>query len=92
MALRGATHHHASGVGFGEYPAGFFKRDDVPIGDDGDRYRVHYLTNGLILRIPIEAVCAGATMNGEHLDAGILGNSRNADAIAVFVIGARADF
>ena len=46
----------------------------------------------MIFGLPLESVCAGAAVNGQHLDARALGNTCQGDAISMLVIGAGTDF
>src|SRR4051794_21752339 len=74
--LGGATDHDCIGPGVFEHVPGFLWRSDIAIGNDRNSYRSFYRGNGFVLRMSRIGAGAGASMNGQHLDTGTLGDAR----------------
>ena len=73
-ALRGAADHHGIGFGVFQHGLGFFRRSDVAIGNYRNTGLCFYRRNRFVFRIAGIGTGTGATMDGQRLDAGVLGD------------------
>src|SRR5690606_17986582 len=92
VTLSSAADHDTTGTSALQYPLRFLWGIDIAVGDNRDLHGACHLTNGFEFRFAIEAVGAGAAMNGQRLNAGLLGDARDHYRVAVVAGGAGADF
>ena len=90
-ALRGAPDHERVGPGGVEHLTGFFRRDDVAVGDH--RNVRGGLDGGNRVVFGMTGIAAGAcaAMHGERPDARLLGDGEDRQGVAVGLVPAGAD-
>ncbi|MNT14089.1 hypothetical protein D3C72_1490810 [compost metagenome] len=91
-ALRRAADHDGIGARLIEHKAGLFRTGNVAIGHHGDAHRCFHGGNGFIFGIALVAIGTRAAVQGQHLDAGLLGDAGDGQGILVGTVPARAKF
>jgi len=90
-ALRSAADHHGVGAGGGEHRARLLGRVDIAVGHDRDLHRALDRGDGVVLGPAAVAAGAGAAMQREHGDAGLLGQARDGQRVAVLRVPSGAE-
>ena len=88
----GATaDHQRIGRGLGQHPSCLLGRADVAVGDDRNPHRLLDRGDRFVLGHALEAILAAPAMHGQGGDARVLGDARDAHAIAFGPRPTRAD-
>ncbi|TXT16446.1 MAG: Uncharacterized protein FD132_2825 [bacterium] len=90
-ALGGATDHDGVGPGRFQHVLRLLRRGDVAVGDDRNAGCRLHRRDGFVLRLAGITTGAGATVDGQGLDAGFLGDVQDGQRVPVRSVPAGAD-
>ena len=90
--LCAAPYHHAAGPAFGHGSAHIGKIADIAIGQNRQAGRGNDIGDPVPIGGPVIHLAAGAPMDRQHLDAGLLGDDGKPVSIQAVIIPAKPHF
>ena len=92
VTLSSAADHDTTGARGFQYPFGFLRGIDIPVGQYGNTHCCDYTGHGLVFGVAVETAGAGAAMDGKCLNSCVFRNACDGQGIAFVGAPACADF